>query len=325
MKKYLILMATAIILFSCKKENAGTIANNNPALSKSETLYPVGFNYSLFEVTGIKTVTNSLNTSALKDQIKYLRYFVYSGSTYPRIELVPVKQKTQKSTDPNFGKITDSLPAGEYSIFFVGAQAPGHVITERKYTNDISGHPIFYYNNSSIYDTFNKHVNLVISAPVNRSVVLARVTTNITIKFTDIMPSNATTVKVSFANFPLGADLLKNAGDPHAQWELGELYPTKTFSFPVNSSDKSKTGFTLSTLVWPFFYPTISIDCFGLNGELIAHKELSKVIPELHANTNYIFSGELFDDKSHFTVTVNDQWNPPVDVPFSLPPAVITN
>jgi hypothetical protein len=317
MKKYLILIATAIIFFSCKKENTGTMVSDSPALSK--TLYPVAFNFSAFESTGTKTATNALSTTALKDQIKYLRYFVFSGSIDPRIELVPVKRKTQKSTDPNFGNITDSLPPGQYSIFFVGAQAPGDVSMERKFTTDSYGHPIFYYNNSSIYDTFNKQVDLVVSAPVNQSVVLTRVTTKITIKFTDIMPANATTVKVSFENFPLGADLLSNSGDPHAHWEIGELYPTKSFSFPVNSSDKGKAGFTLSTLVWPFFYPTINIDCFGLNGELIAHKELSRVIPELHANTNYIFSGKLFDQNSHFTITINDQWNTPVNVPFSLP------
>jgi hypothetical protein len=317
MKKYVILIATAIIFYSCKKENTSTIVTDSPALSK--TLYPVAFNFSAFETTGIKTATNSLSTTALKDQIKYLRYFVFSGSLDPRNELVPFKRKTQKSTDSNFGLITDSLPPGQYSIFFVGSQAPGDVSMERKTATDLYGSPIFYYNNSSIYDTFNKQVDLVISAPVNQSVVLTRVTTKITIKFTDIMPINATTVKVSFEDFPLGADLLHNTGDPHAHGEF-EFYPTKTFSFPVNSSDKGKTGFTLSTLVWPFFYPTINIDCFGLNGELIAHKELSRVIPELLANTNYIFSGKLFS-QSIFSITINDQWNTPVNVPFSLPSA----
>jgi hypothetical protein len=34
MNKYLILIAMVIIFFSCKKENAGTIANDHPALSK---------------------------------------------------------------------------------------------------------------------------------------------------------------------------------------------------------------------------------------------------------------------------------------------------
>jgi hypothetical protein len=317
MKKYLILIATAIIFFSCKKENAGTIINDSPALSK--TLYPVAFNFSAFEITGVKTSTNSLNTSALKDQIKYLRYFVFSGPLDPRNELVPFKRKTQKSTDSNFGLITDSLPAGQYSIFFVGAQAPGDVSMERKTASDLYGSPIFYYNNSSIYDTFNKQVDLVVSAPVNQSVVLTRVTTKITIKFTDIMPANATTVKVSFEDFPIGANLLLNSGNSRPHSDI-DPYPTATFSFPVKDTDKGKTGYTLSTLVWPHFYPTISIDCYGLNNELIAHKELSRVIPILNANTNYIFSGKLFS-QSTFSITINDQWNTPVNVPFSLPSA----
>jgi hypothetical protein len=33
----------------------------------------------------------------------------------------------------------------------------------------------------------------------------------------------------------------------------------------------------------------------------------------------------LFDEKSHFTITVNDKWDEPVKIPFSLPSAIITN
>ncbi|MFA6087089.1 hypothetical protein [Mucilaginibacter sp.] len=320
MKKYLLLIMTvAIIFFSCKKENADKIVTDNPTLSK--TLYPVVFNFSVLQTNGVKT--NSLSTLALKDQIKYLHYFVFSGPFEPINELKPFKQKTQKSTDQNFGNITDSLPAGQYSIFFVGAQALGNVSMERKIATDLYGVPIFYYNNSSIYDTFNKRLDLIVSAPVNQAVELTRITTKITIKLTDQMPANAATIKVSFEDFPVGADLLLNIGNHRPHSDI-DPYPTATFSFPVNDDDKGKTGFTLSTLVWPHFYPTISIDCIGLNGELIAHKELSRAIPQLNANTNYIFSGKLFS-QSAFSITINDEWNAPVNVPFSLPSAISTN
>jgi hypothetical protein len=328
MKKYLILIATAIILLSCKKENAGTIANNNPALSKSETLYPIEFNYSLFEVTGNKrsnTATNSLSTSALKDQIKYLRYFVISGpADNPIDELRPIKQKTQKSTDPNFGIITDSLPTGQYVFCFVGAQAPGHVITERKFGSDRWGYPIFYYNDSKIYDTFTKRIDLTITDKVNQSVVLSRATIKVTFKFTDIMPANAATVKVRITDFPVGLDLFHNIGNPKPHWDLGIIYPTATFSYPVNDSDKGKTGFTSSTFAWAFYYPTIDIDCFALNGELLAHREFERQA-FFSANTNYVYTGKMFDEKSHFTITVNDKWDEPVKTPFSLPSAITTN
>jgi hypothetical protein len=315
MKKYLILIATAIIFFSCKKENAGTIVNNNPVLSK--TLYPVEFNYSLSNATGTtsKTATNSLSTTALKDQIKYLRYFVYSGPLNLSI-LKYVKQKTQKPTDTNFGFITDSLPAGQYSIFFVGAQAPGDFSNERKAGANVYGLPVFYYNNSKIYDTFIKTVELTITDKVNQSVVLTRITSMITFKLNDIMPANAATVKVSFEDFPLGIDLVFNQGKSHAE---GEPYPTATFSFPVKDTDKGKTGFTLSTLVWPYNWPSLNIDCIGLNGELLAHRELTRAIPLISENANYIFSGKLFDQQANFPITIDDQWNPPVNLPLSLP------
>jgi hypothetical protein len=326
MKKYLTLIATAIIFFSCKKENAGTIANDNPALSK--TLYPLSFNFSVLKATGSKaskTATNSLNTTALKDQIKYLRYFVLLGPSDNFLdEFKPIKQKTQRSTDPDFGFITDSLPVGKYYIFFVGAQAPGDITPEVK-MSPVRGDPIFYYNDKYIYDTFTKRIDVTITDKLDQSIVLNRVSAKMTVKLTDTMPANAAKIKVSFEDCPLGVDLLYDYGNPKPHFELDRIYPTATFSFPVNNSDRGKTGFTLSTFVWPFYYPAFSIDCFDLNDELIAHKELPG--HAFDANTNYIFSGKLFSTQSQFIITINDKWDEPVNVPFpfGLPSATTTN
>jgi hypothetical protein len=138
----------------------------------------------------------------------------------------------------------------------------------------------------------------------------------VTFKLNDIMPANAAIVKVSFEEFRVGISLLYNTGVTNAE---RELHPTATFSFPVKDTDRGKTGFTLSTLVWPSIWPSLSIDCIGLNGELLAHKKLTRGIPEIFENTNYIFSGKLFDQQANFTITIDDQWNPPVNFPLSLP------
>jgi hypothetical protein len=310
MKKYLTLMAIAIIFLSCKKENAGTSVNDKPALSK--TLYPIAFNLSAFETSKInksKTVTNSISTTAIKDQIQFLHYFVFTGPLQPSAKLVSFKQIIQESSEASFGTILDSLPAGQYSIFFVGTQGPrGNVKLEQ-------GAPIFYPN-GIIDDTFNKQVNLTITDEVKQSVVLTRITAMITFKFTDIMPVNADRIYVSFENFPPGADLLTNRGRLHASGE-DDLYPTELFGFSVNNTDWGKAGFTLSLFVWPYQYSTIYIDCIARNDKLIAHKEVLRIIPEFLANKNYILSGKLFDQKANFNVTINDKWNPPVNVPFN--------
>ena len=179
------------------------------------------------------------------------------------------------------------------------------------------GAPIFDPD-GIIYDTFNKQVNLTITDQVKQSVELTRITALITFKFTDIMPANADRIDVSFENFPPGANLLNNQGRFPAPGE-DELYPTQTFSYPVNDTDWGKAGFTLSTYVWPYPFYNISIDCIGRNDELIAHKEVSGIRQEYLANKEYIFSGKLLDQQANFNVTINDKWNPPVNVPFSLP------
>jgi hypothetical protein len=308
MKKYLTLMAMAIIFLSCKKENASNSVNNNPALSK--TLYPVSFNLSTFESTEINkatTVTNSISTMALKDHIKYLHYAVFSAPSSPGNELVFLKQIVQNSTQLSFGTILDSLPAGKYSIFFVGAQHHGSISMK-------DGAPVF----PSFYvdDTFNKRVDLTITDQVKQSVVLNRISTMITFTFTDIMPANADRIDVSFEDFPTDADLLTNEGHLHPS---DTSYLSRLFFFFVNDTDKGKTGFTLSTFVWPYQYPSITIDCIGLNDQLISRKKLSNILPKFLANKNYIFSGKLLEQQTDFSITIRDKWNTPVNVPFSLP------
>jgi hypothetical protein len=309
MKKYLTLMAMAIIFLSCKKENASNSVNNNPALSK--TLYPVSFNLSAFETTEInksKTVTNSISTMALKDQIKYLHYAVFSAPSSPGNELVLFKQIVQNSTQPSFGTILDSLPAGKYSIFFVGAQHQGSISMK-------DGAPVFdpaFF----VDDTFNKRVDLTITDQVKQSVVLNRISAMITITFTDIMPANAGEISVEFEDSPPDADLLTNEGHLHPS---DTSYFSRPLYVSVIDTDKGKTGFTLSTFVWPYQYPSITIDCIGLNGELISRKKLSNILPKFLANKNYIFSGKLLEQQTDFNITIKDKWNPPVNVPFNLP------
>jgi hypothetical protein len=52
-------------------------------------------------------------------------------------------------------------------------------------------------------------------------------------------------------------------------------------------------------------------------GNIIDHKVMPAVdVPE--RNTNYIFSGAFFTKTAQFTVTVDNKWNAPVNIPFTV-------
>ena len=312
--KVILLMAVCAAVCSCKKESGNYGKINKPAVSPGK-LYTVGFNLSQFTSNVSKQAVNAVGVTSLRDQIKYLQYFVDTGAFNENNVVKPYKQITQKSTDPNFGMISDKLPAGDYIIYLVGGQAPANVKYERKTAAQLYGDPIFYYNNSSIYDTYFKEIILTVSGAVNQSVILTRAISEIAVKITDPLPQQAATIKLSFVDFPRGFDLHWGIGDPH-EHDIIDPYPTAHFSFPVKSIDKGKAGFTVSTPVWPFFYPTISIDCLDVNGKIIGHKEISYA--DIKINTKYTFSGKLFDKNTGFNVDLDTKWDTPINVPFSI-------
>lgn len=318
--KITLLAAMVMLLFACKKES-GTKPPTNAATPKKS--YAIGFNVSGFSESSTSLTTNAVNaktTAALKDQIKFLYYFIFTrdeNGTYTE-----VSKGVQKAADANFGTIKDTLEAGHYSVYFVGTQAPGHY--EFKFeTSAIYADPIFYYDDKSVYETFHNAMQLDVSGTSTQAIVLKRVVAEISVKVTDPLPANAKTLRLSFGDYPQGLDLNMGVGEarPHSQFEFRD---TAKVSFPISVANVGKAGFTVDKYVWQSAYFGIVVDCLDASGKVIATKTLPKNLVDIYTqllnNTHYTYSGVLFGNTNSFSVSLDDKWNTPVNSTFTLVP-----
>ncbi|MEN0055313.1 MAG: hypothetical protein AAGC65_16680 [Mucilaginibacter sp.] len=319
--KITLLTAMVMLLFACKKESGVKTTTDAKTPKKS---YAVGFNVSGFTESSTSLSTNAVatkTTAALKDQIKFLYYYIFTQDVNG--VYTEVSRRVQKSTDSNFGSIKDTLEAGHYSVYIVGTQAPGHYEFEYK-SSALYEDQIFYYDDKSVYETFYKTMPLDVNGTSTQAVELKRVVSELTVKITDPLPANAKTLRLSFEDYSGGLDLNQGVGEahPHFQWDP---WPTATVSFPIKSTDIGKSGFTVDRYLWQYGYPNVIIDCLDAAGKVIATKSLPKNYINIYVrflnNTHYTYSGALFNDNvTNFNVTLDDKWNTPVTGTFSLVP-----
>jgi hypothetical protein len=262
---------------------------------------------------------NAATTTALKDKIKYLYYFIFTQDENGAY--TEVSKGSQKSTDKNFGTVKDTLEVGHYAVYFVGAQAPGHY--ELIFKDAVKPDPFFIYDDGSVYETFHKAFQLDVTANATQAVVLKRVVAEISVKINDPLPANAKTIRLSFGDYPKRLDLNTGVGELRAHNEE-DFRDTAKVSFPIKSTDIGKSGFTVDKFVWQSSYFGIVVDCLDANGKVIASKTLPKNISDVYTqllnNTHYTFAGLLFSNPENFNVTIDDKWNTPVNVPFKVLP-----
>lgn len=311
------------MLFSCKKSANSDIASPTAAIDHSKT-QAVSFNLSGFTggsepLSSHSRTVNAMGVTALKDQVKYLYYFAYAVDVNTAITLQ--KKIVQKSTDPGFGTIKDVLPSGKYTIYFFGGQAEGDAKLVNKNTGAGPLEPIFYYKDSTVNESFWKKLDITVNAPKDTSVVLTRAVSKVTVKLTDAIPADAATIKMLITDFPVGFDLNLGNGEPRGRYS-DEYYPTKTFTYNLKSTDKGKSNYTFNEFVWPFAFADITIESYNSAGTLIASKKLPKnfndVLIEVKRNTNYIFTGKLYQNADTFTITADTTWNVPITKPFGI-------
>lgn len=321
--KLLVLTALCAVLFSCKKNSTGDIGapggGTDSATMQSVSFQLAGFSGSTEPLSATKKTVNALGASALKDEVKYLYYFAYAVDINTAISLT--KKIVQKSTDPGFGTIKDVLPSGKYQIYFFGAQTEGDIQLVNKNTGAGSLEPVFYYKDSKIHESYWKKINLVVNATKDTSIVLSRAVSKITVKITDAIPQEAASIKMYLKDFPIGFDVDLGNGEPRGRYS-DEYYPTKVYTYLLNNTDKGKTNFTFSELVWPYAFPDITIESYDSSGAVISSKTLPKNLYDtytsLKRNTNHIYTGNLYHNTNKFTVTADTTWNTPITKPFSL-------
>jgi hypothetical protein len=318
MKKQLFLAIGLSMAFcSCKKESAPGNQNHVEPGGKNAKTYAVSFALGGFtkETKGLSSGKLQTN-AALGDVIKYLSYYVYKGS---EDSLKSVKSINQKSTDSGFGKITDSLEAGHYTIFFVGSTSPDYHVTN-SYVDVVQGtyHPALGYKDATNFgDTFVQKLELDVSGTSSQNVVLKRAVSLITVKILDNLPANINKVVVTIGNGVPDYDLVNGYAADNGTHGLG--WSDREQSFTVKDSDKGKANVAFCTYVWPYSeYQNPQVSAYNSSGVLIANKPLTvDPVVQVEENTQYIYSGYLFGNSpSTFNITVDDTWNAPRTNPF---------
>ena len=314
MKKILIiLLGLSAGLISCKKENRIPSAKHE---ENSAEKYAVSFAVAPFDVqTGTLSVQSAAKkTSALKDNFKYLYYYVTKQSD----SLNVIKTIKQQSTDPNFGRVTDTLPAGKYNIFIIGAARSDVLVFTGNETLYFPGLFLAYEGQNfhrppnSIGDNFYKKIPITVSKYSNQDVKLDRIVGRVNVKFTDAIPPGVSKIVVNFNSVPDILDLY--TGVEAVTNSVGGETVTQTYI--VKPGDVGKTGLTMGDYFWEGGL-WIDVTYYDLNGN-----EVDRKVPTgswvIEENTIVTFSGKLFNLSTGFNVGVNSDWGPQINQPFEF-------
>ncbi|NCD70829.1 hypothetical protein [Mucilaginibacter agri] len=324
----ILLMATATTLFSCKKDNKLDVTPTTTVSTGPK--YPVSFSASAFASQtsafgAQKTVTSVKQTTALKDDINYLTYVVVAaGDSLANI----IKKVTQKSTDANFGTIRDTLPNGNYTVYFMGA-------TRKSMTLESIGnssfpdpedppsliHHIFVSDGGNIFrgdtigDIFVKVLNIKVESRTNTDVVMERLVSKIQVVIQDAIPANVVRLECRWDGFVGAYDPLRNVTHPG----FGSGFPTMVYNHTIVPADIGKKGFTFSTTDFPGGGHYIILNGYTATDDYLP--TYSRLVldnfPAFKSNTMITFSGTRFDNSSSTNVTVNPTWGPGTTLPFT--------
>ncbi|MDB5062918.1 MAG: hypothetical protein JWP67_2761 [Mucilaginibacter sp.] len=331
---YLLCITICIVVSSCKKDSTQKLIS--PEVNTK--LHAVSFTVPGFESTTQGLATHSVGESALlKDQIKYLHFVIYKVDKdtrdsldphfeyNPEFERDPVRDIIQKSTDANFGTFKDSLTEGKYWFFIVGDQLAGKIYKER--THGTGGtywtSPSYHLDNALLTSgIYFAGFDTTISAPISKAVTLKRMVSKVTIRITDVIPDNGAKFILNLEDYPPAFDLFNGRGKFHSGRD--DPFETVHFSYDIPNSQIGKSNFEFSTIVFPYHsYSSmkITLDCVDKMGNVIDHKAMPSQGDDairIESNTNYIYSGSFFTQAAQFAVTVDNKWNAPVNIPFTV-------
>lgn len=180
-------MLIALLLFtaaSCSKQG-----NNKPgAPADSGKKYAVKFNVNGDFMSQINDFRkHAANGRTVADSIVYtLYYLVQSQHDHTVI---------QKSTDPDFGTIIDSLPGGTYDISVLVTNADPSTVKFRRIQG--TGDSVDVGLVLPGGDLFAKSIHLTIVGAVNQGFVLNRVVSRVHLSVLDALPYNADHMKIT--------------------------------------------------------------------------------------------------------------------------------
>jgi hypothetical protein len=288
-----------LTMFSCKK--SGPIIYDDTA--GQEPLHVVSFTMS-----GLTATTTTLSTpptkatnaigDTLKNYADNLYYRVYNANG------IWIKSIDQKSTDVNFGNITDRLAAGTYKIFVAASKTelrvPGK---DFAYNNSYYG-PIEY--NAVWTDAFNKAFDLSVgNADVSQNIRLERAVAGCQIVLPDGLPKAVTQLKIQFQGDNNNVPYVTPVNAPPVSSGLYKTIDLKFDAANYKAGAKTFTFFIANTATPVKFI----LSAYNSAGIELLSKSIDNI--QFERNKMTTLTGNLFPANAvsdDFVIGINPNW-----------------
>lgn len=325
MKKSLLLAASCLMLFACKKETKQK--DNETEAEKPKYAVNVnltGFEQTVTPIADAKATLSGKTTTATTLPYTRLVWVVYDadGNQVSRLEqntIDPAKiyrvgegKKWAIKTNATLGAISDSLSAGTYTLVAIATGREASLNVEAPYNYMTSNWDDTYvsaklsaakfYPGKFGSDAFYYKGSLTVAATnATKSITLNRIVGQIVVATEDKVPSNIGLIEFHYDNDMEYFNLIDNKPASLIPRYLG----AGSLQYTVNSL------FTFSR----FAYNTVSPMTVRLivhdntdAGTILYTKTINNVL--IYPNKKTTLSGKLFtNEPSSFAITVNDAWD----------------
>jgi len=289
----LYLLLPLFLIYSCKKDHS---AITPPA----QKMYRVSFDASGFtqrigtgSVKGKQVNSLQTNDTGTEYDVDAFSYVVYNNQNDGLIH-----QILQKAGTPGWGTVIDSLPAGNYNVYFM-AYNSSYVSV------DVNNRNMYVSSGFAPWpDTYFKKLGsfTVSDQAISQPVSLERIVGQVTFKLLDTLPPNPGWAAVS-----VSADYYMYNFD---SGPTGTLKPTGSFSTTITS----RTNVTASTFVMNTAPVSATISCYTATGAGIGQVSVPNV--SVVPNRQTILTGYLLGTNAGVSPTLGQAWGPPVSGGF---------
>ena len=292
--------------FSISTGTIGLQKNKNLALKTNSasdtTLTAAGilcYYYVVYDVNG-NEIRRIARTAA--DPTHEINYYGANGATTPQ-------QADLSSTPTNdaYGAVTDSLATGTYTVIIIGVHGAykSFFIDTHQESYGISYLPLstayfnYVYNldtNASEEDTFLYKGTLTVGqTDVQANFSMSRITAQLTIKATDVVPPAASKISIEFDAEYDGLNLIDLTPNLPSQIEAGygRSIPIPSTNYGLANTEYSCPIINTTTPI------NLTIKCVDANNNLIGSPHVINQV-KFTPNQRIILTGNLFG-----TITVN--------------------
>lgn len=266
MKKTLLLCCAACILAACVNSIADEQTNETKEIS--------------FTVESRQPMTRT----ALTEVCNTLHYYRVTGNQTAR-------QLTQNSEDNDFGTLTDELPYGTHSLYFIGhkgemGQFDGGVASFNK-----------------VSDTFSHYMQLTVDKDTEptQSIELLRRVAKFELVAKDALPEELKSVEITITGASTKLDVATGKGSQAV---------TQQKSITVPEYNIGKTGCTFAAyafLLDDTATLTVNVTAKDATGNTIVSHTFNDVVMETDYITRY--TGSLFGDGFTTSITAKGEWS----------------